>query len=324
MAKQPKPASKFPPEIQAMIDDGLITTGDDPDLILTFVPTGIVPLDDMLGGGFVRGCTTLMYGEFSTGKTYLTLKAIAAAQAAGELCAFIDAEQTYNAVWAEQVGVDTEKLLVSQPKTGEKVIDVAVSLLKTGQVALLAIDSLAAMVPTSEVDQDTDKGFGAIQAKLITKGMRRILGNNDNTAVICLNHVRTNLSVPGDSIPGGRAQRQYTISVLKVARHEWISEKKNGKTKRVGFKMRVELKKTKTSPPEQFIIMPFYYDSAGIDVLAAEIDYAIELGIVKRAGSTYKWDDEVFVGKQKLYDYVDEDDEAYKRLAQQIKVERAK
>lgn len=313
---------RFPPEIMALIKDGLLTVASDPELVLTYVPTGIAKLDDMLGGGFVRGCTSLAYGEFSTGKTYLALRTIAEAQKRGELCAFIDAEQTFNPEWATRVGVDVEKLIVAKPKTGEKAIDLTVALLKTQEISFLVLDSLAGLIPTSEIDQDTDKGFGAIQAKLITKALRRFLGTNKKTALLCLNHVRTQIgNVPGETVPGGRAQKQYAITTIKVGRHEWIKEKPP-KNKRIGFKMRIELKKSKSSAPEEFCILPFYYDLAGIDTLAVDIEYAIELGIIKQRSSSFDYEGVTYIGKQKLYDHFEDDEEGYAVLRREIQEKR--
>lgn len=310
--------TKFPPGIQALLEAGDIKLGSDPSLILQFIPTGIQKFDDMLGGGFVRGCTSLLYGDYSTGKTLLALMTIANVQRAGGLCAFIDAEQTFNPTWAEQVGVDTDQLLVSRPKTGEKTVDVVTALLKTNEINLMVIDSLAAMVPTAEAEDDTEKWNTGQQAKLITKGLRRILANNKDTCVICINHVRSNISVPGDAIPGGRGQKQYTITMVKVSRKEWIKGGRN-KTQRVGFVMRVELKKTKTSPPEQECSLPFHFDDGAIDILAVDIDYAIELGIIEQRTAIYRYDEETFKGKTALYDHISEDDKRWAKLRQEIR-----
>lgn len=300
----------LPESLKKLIDSGDLMWGDNPELVKEFLPTGILSLDNVLGGGLVRGLITIWYGDFSTGKTLLALRAIRACQERGELCAFIDAEQTYNEDWAKRAGVDTEALVVSQPKTGEKAINVVSALLQTDQFSLIVIDSLAALVPTAVADEDMEKGAMGRHAQLITRALMKMLANNQHTAILCINHVRASLgNVPGETVPGGMAQKQYAVVMCKVGRAGWL---KRGET-RVGFTIYMRNTKNKVGEPFLEAKVPFYFGRM-IDEQQINVDYAIDNGLVEGRAPFYQWNGNKYHGKDALYTFFRENPAEYQAL----------
>src|SRR3990172_8325978 len=170
--------------VDDMIKDGRLMRGDDERLVVQRIPIGITEVDEIINGGIPRHRITIITGEYSSGKTLLVQLLMKNALERGLQVAYIDTEQTYDPIWWTQLGLPSEKLLVSQPVIGEEAVDIAVALVKSG-VDIVAIDSLAALVPHEETEEDAEKKFIGLQARLIRKMLRLLLSSKHNSAVVC-------------------------------------------------------------------------------------------------------------------------------------------
>lgn len=263
--------------------------GSAPNLQLKWLPTQIEPLDYILGGGLPYGRTILIKGDFSSGKTYICQKIMAAAQKQGKLCAFNDVEKTFEPIWFKTTGVDIDNLIVVQPGSGEEALDVSLALIEAG-VDVVVLDSVAALVPTSELEGDMDnQQVGAI-ARLLNKGLRKIANaNNGKSVFIILNQLRMGIGAapfPTEALPGGKGQWSFSSIVLDVKRGAWITEGQGGP--RIGFNMRLFTEKNKVNIPQQECILPFIFEGGVLDTARGLLDIALEIGIIKQKGAMYE------------------------------------
>src|SRR6201747_2420856 len=225
--------------------------GDNPEVAMKVIPTGSIALDIALGiGGLPRGRIVEIYGPESSGKTTLALHAIANAQAAGGICAFIDAEHALDPDYAARLGVDTDSLLVSQPDTGEQALEIADMLVRSGALDILVIDSVAALVPRAEIEGEMGDSHVGLQARLMSQALRKMTGAlaNTNTTAIFINQLREKIGVmfgSPETTTGGKALKFYASVRLDVRRIETL---KDG-TDAVGNRTRVKVVKNKVAPP---------------------------------------------------------------------------
>jgi recombination protein RecA len=255
------------------------------------ISTGCPSLNDALGcGGYPRGRIVEIYGPESSGKTTLTLHAIAECQRAGGVAAFIDAEHALDVQYAKALGVDIEQLLVSQPDTGEQALEIAETLVRSGAVDLVVIDSVAALVPQSEIEGDMGESHMGLQARLMSQALRKITGitHRTGTTIMFINQLRMKLGVTfgsPETTTGGHALKYYASVRLDIRR---IGPVKVGEEV-CGNRTRVKIVKNKLAPPFQVTEFDIRYGS-GIDSLGDLLDKAVERDIIKKSGSYYSFE----------------------------------
>ncbi|MDD7930310.1 recombinase RecA [Microbacterium thalli] len=267
--------------------------GSDERAPVEVVPTGSIALDVALGiGGLPRGRIIEIYGPESSGKTTLTLHAIANAQRAGGIAAFIDAEHALDPSYAEKLGVDIDALLVSQPDTGEQALEIADMLIRSGAIDLVVIDSVAALVPEAEIKGEMGDSHVGLQARLMSQALRKLTGglNQTKTTAIFINQLREKIGVffgSPETTAGGKALKFYASVRLDIRRIETL---KDG-TDAVGNRTRVKVVKNKMAPPFKQAEFDILY-GVGISREGSLIDFGVEHGIVKKSGAWYTYDGE--------------------------------
>jgi recombination protein RecA len=267
--------------------------GDDTRAPLEIIPTGSIALDVALGlGGLPRGRVVEIYGPESSGKTTVALHAVANAQRAGGIVAFIDAEHALDPDYAKALGVDTDALLVSQPDSGEQALEIADMLTRSGALDLIVIDSVAALVPRAEIEGEMGDSHVGLQARLMSQALRKMTGalNNAGTTAIFINQLREKIGVmfgSPETTTGGRALKFYASVRLDVRRIETL---KDG-TEPVGNRTRVKVVKNKVAPPFKQAEFDVIYGE-GISWDGTVIDVALERKIVQKSGSYFSFGDE--------------------------------
>jgi recombination protein RecA len=280
--------------------------GSDERAPVEVIPTGSIALDVALGiGGLPRGRIVEIYGPESSGKTTLTLHAIANAQRAGGIAAFIDAEHALDPEYARKLGVDIDALLVSQPDTGEQALEIADMLIRSGSIDLLVIDSVAALVPRAEIEGEMGDSHVGLQARLMSQALRKLTGglNQTHTTMIFINQLREKIGVffgSPETTAGGKALKFYASVRLDIRRIETL---KDG-AEAVGNRTRVKVVKNKMAPPFKQAEFDILY-GVGISREGSLIDFGVEHGIVKKSGAWYTYDgDQLGQGKEKARDFL--------------------
>jgi recombination protein RecA len=254
------------------------------------IPTGSVGLDLALGvGGLPRGRVVEIYGPESSGKTTLTLQAIAQAQRGGGVCAFIDAEHALDIVYARKLGVKVEDLLVSQPDHGEQALEIADRLVATGAVDLIVVDSVAALVPKAEIEGDMGDAHMGLQARLMSQALRKLTAatNRNNTTIVFINQLRQKIGVVygnPETTTGGNALKFYASVRLDIRKTGVV---KNGDVA-VGTKARVKVVKNKMAPPFRECEFEIMYGT-GVNWAGEIVDLASEAGVIEKSGAYYSW-----------------------------------
>jgi recombination protein RecA len=255
------------------------------------IPTGSIGLDAALGiGGFPKGRVVEVYGPESSGKTTLALSAIAQAQKAGGAAAFIDAEHALDISYAEKLGVKVNDLLISQPDTGEQGLEVCETLVRSGALDIIVIDSVAALVPRAEIEGDMGDSLPGLQARLMSQALRKLTGAiaKGNATVMFINQIRMKIGVMfgnPETTTGGNALKFYSSVRLDIRRIEQIKTAQEN----VGNRVRVKVVKNKVAPPFKQAEFDIYFNE-GISREGELIDLGIEKKIVERAGSWYSYD----------------------------------
>lgn len=255
------------------------------------IPTGSIALDVALGiGGLPRGRIIEIYGPESSGKTTLTLHAIANAQRAGGIAAFIDAEHALDPEYAQKLGVDIDALLVSQPDTGEQALEIADMLIRSGSVDLVVIDSVAALVPKAEIEGEMGDSHVGLQARLMSQALRKITGglNQTGTTAIFINQLREKVGVffgSPETTSGGKALKFYASVRLDIRRIQTLKDGADA----VGNRTRVKVVKNKMAPPFKQAEFDILY-GVGISREGSLIDFGVEHGLIKKSGAWYTYD----------------------------------
>jgi recombination protein RecA len=287
--------------IEKQIGKGsVMRLGDDTRAPLEIIPTGSIALDIALGlGGLPRGRVVEIYGPESSGKTTVALHAVASAQAAGGIVAFIDAEHALDPDYAKALGVDTDALLVSQPDSGEQALEIADMLIRSGALSLIVIDSVAALVPRAEIEGEMGDSHVGLQARLMSQALRKITGalNNTGTTAIFINQLREKIGVmfgSPETTTGGKALKFYASVRLDVRRIETLKDGSDA----VGNRTRVKVVKNKVSPPFKQAEFDIIYGQ-GISREGGLIDMGVEQGFVRKAGAWYTYEgDQLGQGKE--------------------------
>jgi len=257
------------------------------------ISTGSLGLDIALGiGGFPKGRVIEIYGPESSGKTTLALHTIAESQKKGGVCAFIDAEHALDPSYAKKLGVNIEELLISQPDTGEQALEIADTLVRTGAVSVLVIDSVAALTPRAELEGDMGDSLPGLQARLMSQALRKLTGSisRSNTMVIFINQIRMKIGVmfgSPETTTGGNALKFYASVRIDIRRVTQIKEKDEV----IGHETRCKVVKNKVAPPFKQVEFDIMYGE-GISKAGELIDLGVKIGIIDKAGSWYAYGDE--------------------------------
>ena len=294
--------------------------GDETRAPLEVIPTGSIALDVALGlGGLPRGRVVEIYGPESSGKTTVALHAVANAQRAGGIVAFIDAEHALDPDYAKALGVDTDALLVSQPDSGEQALEIADMLIRSGALDLIVIDSVAALVPRAEIEGEMGDSHVGLQARLMSQALRKMTGalNNSNTTMIFINQLREKIGVmfgSPETTTGGRALKFYSSVRLDVRRIETL---KDG-TDMVGNRTRVKVVKNKVAPPFKQAEFDIMYGK-GISREGGLIDVGVEAGLVRKAGAWYTYEgDQLGQGKENARTFLRDNPDLANELEKKI------
>lgn len=332
MAKEKKSAVK---DTDAALDDAIsqiekkfgkgsvMRLGDRAAVDVDVIPSGSLTLDKALGiGGYPKGRIIEIYGPESSGKTTLTLHAIAQAQKQGGKAAFIDAEHAIDPVYAKNLGVDIDELILSQPDSGEQALEIAEMLVRSGVIDLIVIDSVAALVPQVELDGEMGDAAVGLQARLMSKALRKLSGvmNKTNCTVIFINQLREKIGVMygnPETTTGGRALKFYSSVRVEIRRSEQI--KQNGEI--VGNKANIKVVKNKVAPPFKTTQVDIIYGK-GISRDGEILDLAVEGDIVEKSGAWYAYNGEkIGQGRENAKNFLLEHPAIFAEVEERVKAQ---
>ena len=299
----------------------IMRLGDEVRAPMEVIPTGAIALDVALGiGGLPRGRIVEIYGPEGSGKTTLALHALASAQKAGGIAAFIDAEHALDPDYAKKLGVDTDALLVSQPDTGEQALEIADMLIRSGAIDVVVIDSVAALVPRAEIEGEMGDSHVGLQARLMSQALRKITGalSQTKTTAIFINQLREKVGVmfgSPETTSGGRALKFYASVRLDVRRIETL---KDG-TEAVGSRTRIKVVKNKCSPPFKVAECDIIF-GIGISREGGLIDLGVEQSIVRKSGAWYTYEgDQLGQGKENSRNFLRDNPDLANEIEKKIK-----
>lgn len=290
-------------------DGAILRLGDSENMNVAVIPTGSLTVDIATGvGGVPRGRITEIYGPESSGKTTLCLSVVAQAQKRGGLCAFVDMEHALDPKYAERIGVDLDRLYISQPDTGEQALEITESLVRSGALDVVVVDSVAALVPRAEIEGEMGDSHVGLQARLMSQALRKLSGaiKQSHCTVMFTNQLREKIGVmfgSPETTSGGRALKFYASMRLDIRRIQAI--KQSGEN--IGNRTRIRVTKNKVSAPfreAEFDIM-FYQD--GISKTGEIVDLGTDLGIIDKRGAFYRYNDELLgQGRENAKQYLTE------------------
>ena len=299
----------------------IMRLGDEKIADIEAIPTGSISLDAALGiGGFPRGRVVEIFGPESSGKTTLALHAIAAAQKRGGLAAFIDAEHALDAKYSKNLGVDTENLLISQPDTGEQALEIAETLIRSGALDIVVIDSVAALVPKAEIEGEMGDAQMGLQARLMSQAMRKLAGiiSKSKTCMIFINQLREKIGVMfgnPETTTGGRALKFYASVRVDIRR---IASIKDGETI-IGSRTKVKVVKNKVAPPFRIAEFDIMYGT-GISREGDLIDLSVDHDIIQKSGTWFSYGEErLGQGRENVKKYLIENQDLLKKINKQVR-----
>ena len=309
-------------QIQKLFGKGAVMRlGERESVDVDAIPSGSLLIDEAIGvGGYPKGRIIEIFGPESSGKTTLALHAIAECQKMGGRAAFIDAEHAIDPVYAKNLGVDVNELILSQPDNGEQALEIVEMLANSGGVNLIIVDSVAALVPQAELDGEMGDSSVGLQARLMSKAMRKIAGvlNKKECAVIFINQLREKVGVMygnPETTSGGRALKFYASVRIDIRRTEAIKQGADI----VGNTCRVKIVKNKVSPPFKQCEIDIIYGQ-GISKEGEILDRAVELGIIKKSGSWFEYNgNKIAQGRDAAKTYIKENEDVAKELLDKIK-----
>ena len=309
-------------QIEKQYGEGAVMKlGDNAKMKVDVIPTGSLALDAALGiGGVPRGRIVEIYGPESSGKTTLALHIIAEAQKLGGEVAFIDAEHALDPVYAAALGVDVDNVLVSQPDTGEQALEITEALVRSGAIEVVVVDSVAALVPKTEIEGDMGASHVGLQARLMSQALRKLAGviSKSNCVAIFINQLRDKVGVlygNPETTTGGRALKFYSSVRIDIRKTEAI---KVG-TEVVGNSVKCKIVKNKVAPPFKIATFDITYGE-GISKWGELVDLGSEFGIIKKSGTWFSYgENRIGQGKEKAKDFLREHPEIAKEVEEQIR-----
>ena len=285
------------------------------------IPTGSIALDLALGvGGFPKGRIIEVYGPESSGKTTLALHAIANAQKKGGIAVLIDAEYAFDAAYARSLGVDIDNLLVSQPDTGEQALEIADTLVRSGAIDIIVVDSVAALVPAAEIEGEMGDSHVGLQARLMSQALRKLTGilSKSKTCLIFINQLRMKIGVMfgnPETTTGGNALKFYSSVRIDIRRTAAIKDGENV----IGNRTRAKVVKNKVAPPFREAEFDILYGK-GISFEGDVLDMAVEMGIVEKSGSWYSYSGErIGQGREKAREFLKENQDILTTIEQKVR-----
>ncbi|WEV51742.1 recombinase RecA [Lactobacillus sp. ESL0731] len=296
--------------------------GDKADTEISTVPSGSLALDAALGvGGYPRGRIIEIYGPESSGKTTVALHAVAEVQKRGGTAAYIDAENAMDPAYAQALGVDVDALILSQPNTGEEGLQIADTLIASGAIDILIVDSVAALVPQAEIDGDIGDSHVGLQARLMSQALRKLSGNINKTKTIAIfiNQIREKVGIMfgnPETTPGGRALKFYSTIRLEIRRAEKIKQTGGDIT---GNRVKIKVVKNKVAPPFKVAEVDMMYGK-GISQSGELLDMAADKDIIAKAGSWYSYNNErIGQGRENAKKYLEEHQDIYNDVQHQVR-----
>ena len=314
-------------QIDKQFGEGTIMfMGENKHMDIEHISTGSLMLDLALGiGGLPKGRIIEVYGAESSGKTTLCLHAVAEAQKAGGMAAFIDVEHALDPVYAKALGVDVDNLLVSQPDTGEQALEIIETLVRSGAIDIVVLDSVAAMATKAEIDGDMGDAHVGVQARLMSQAMRKLTAiiGKTNCVAIFINQIREKIGVlygNPETTPGGRALKFYSSVRIDVRKGEPI---KNG-ADIIGSRVKCKVVKNKVAPPFKTAEFDMIFGE-GISKIGEIIDCAVEFNIIKKSGSWFSYDDmKIGQGKDKVKEFLKENAQICEEIEKKVRDEFAR
>jgi recombination protein RecA len=301
-------------------DGSIMKLGEAYKVDVELLPSGSLSLDLALGGGYPKGRIIEIYGPESSGKTTLTLHAIAEIQKQGGTAAFIDAEHALDPAYAKRLGVDTENLLVSQPDNGEQALEIAETLVRSGAVDLIVVDSVAALVPQAEIDGDMGDSHMGLQARLMSQALRKLTGiiSKSKATVIFINQIRMKIGVMfgnPETTTGGNALKFYSSVRLDIRR---IGQIKSGDDI-TGNRTKVKIVKNKIAPPFRIAEFDIMYNE-GISLTGDVLDLAVTHDVVQKSGAFYKYNDATIgQGRETAKQYLKDNQKLLAEIEQKVR-----
>ena len=301
----------------------LMKLGTAADVSLDCIPSGSILLDEALGiGGYPRGRIIEMYGPESSGKTTLALHAIAEAQKLGGIAAFIDAEHALDPVYAKNLGVNIDELWVSQPDTGEQALEIAESLVRSGAVDIIVVDSVAALTPEAEMEGDMGDSHMGLQARLMSQALRKLTATigKSKTILVFINQIRMKIGVMfgnPETTTGGNALKFYSSVRLEIRRIESIDAK--GAEDAIGNRVRVKIVKNKVAPPFRKVELDIYFGK-GVSATASLLDAAVKHGFIDKRGAWFTTETEkIGQGRENALAFLEQNPDFTKDLERKLR-----
>lgn len=295
--------------------------GERPYVDVDVIPSGSLLVDNILGvGGYPKGRIIEIYGPESSGKTTLALHAISECQKIGGRAAFVDAEHSIDPLYAKNLGVNIDELILSQPDSGEQALEIVAMLANSGAIDLIIVDSVAALVPQSEIDGTMSDNQVGVQARMMSKAMRKLAGilNSNSCTVIFINQLREKVGViygNPETTTGGRALKFYASVRLDIRRSEAIKDGSNI----IGNTVNVKVVKNKVAPPFKACHVDIIYGK-GISKISEVLDLATEYGYIKKSGSWYEYDaNRIGQGREKAKEFIENNPDIFTSLVELIK-----
>ncbi len=289
---------------------------------IRIIPSGSILLDSALGvGGYPRGRVVEIYGPESSGKTTLALHAIAEAQKTGGIAAFVDAEHALDPVYARNLGIKIEDLWVSQPDNGEQALEITESLIRSGGVDIIVVDSVAALTPQSEIEGDMGDSHMGLQARLMSQALRKLTGtiSKSGTCLIFINQIRMKIGVMfgnPETTTGGRALKFYSSVRLEVRKIETIAK---GTEDAVGNRVRVKVVKNKVAPPFRKVELEIMFGK-GISASGSLLDAALKYDILQKSGSWYSFGEErIGQGRENAKQFLESNEDIFEEIENKIR-----
>lgn len=299
----------------------IMKLGENTHFTIEAIPTGSIGLDIALGvGGLPRGRIVEIFGPEASGKTTVALHLIAEAQRLGGEAAFIDAEHALDPAYAANLGVITDNLFVSQPDTGEQALEITETLVRSGALDVIVVDSVAALVPKAEIDGEMGDSHVGLQARLMSQALRKLAGvvSKSRTVCIFINQLREKVGItygPSETTPGGRALKFYASVRLDVRRVEWI---KDG-SEQIGNRTRIKIVKNKVAPPFKSVEVDIIY-GRGISKQGGILDIATEMDIVNKSGSWFSYNGQrIGQGRENVKQFLVENPEVCAEIEMEIR-----